>query len=963
MSYRLGVDVGGTFTDVCSSTRTAVAPGGRRRPRPRPTSPSACSTASTRSARDAGIDRPTIAAGAARHDGRDQRDPRGQGRDRRPGDHRGLPAGAADRPLVRARRPGRLDHLAQARAAGRAGEHRRGRPSGSPATARSSRPLDEDAARAPAAALRGHGIEALAISLINAFANDAHERRIARARRRGAAGHPGVAVQRRAAGAARVRAGADHGRQRLRAAAGRPLRRATSPSQLPTSRACTATLSILRSDGGLAAADAAVAAPVTMLLSGPAGGVTGAVWVAEQSGHRDLLTFDMGGTSTDVALVQDLKPRIGRETKVGDLDGAGVRGRRADGRRRRRIDRPRARAHQGAARRSAVGRRRSRARPPTARAAPSRPSPTRTSSSATCRPSLAGGEITLDVEAARAAVQKVADAMGLPSVEAAAAGIIDIVNENMLGGLRLVSVQQGFDPRDFALVAFGGAGPLHANAIGRADRRLAGDRAAVARRAVRARRRHHLAARRVGAHLLRRFADLDRRRAARDPDRARRGRRRRGWPRRGCRPTSRPVELRGRRPLLRPGLRDPGRRRPGLARRPGRLADRARRAPSTPSTSGCSPSCSASTTSWSTPAPRSAARGRRSRRRRWSRATATRPPRGPAPPGLRRAARFADAGDLRPRAAPGRRRARRSRRSSPRWTRPPWSCPATHATVARVGQPADPADHHRKRGLSHGTHHRDHDRTVATADVDPVTLDLIENGLRNARYEMDEVLFRTALSPGIREQHDEFPLIADPAGKMVVGQFGLSIPDFLDGFDGDIGEGDVLLTSDPYACGAAISHANDWLVVMPIFVEGRLVGWASMFGHMSDVGGKTPSSMPTDAQDHLRGGRGHPAVQAVQRRAGERGRAADHPEPGPRPRLEPGRPERPGRRLPDREPAGAGDVRPVRHRDLPVRAGRAAAAQLRRHEDAAARWCSRRAGRCRSPTTSATTASATGRTS
>ena len=137
---------------------------------------------------------------------------------------------------------------------------------------------------------------------------------------------------------------------------------------------------------------------------------------------------------------------------------------------------------------------------------------------------------------------------------------------------------------------------------------------------------------------------------------------------------------------------------------------------------------------------------------------------------------------------------------------------------------------------------------LESVEVDPVTLDLVENSLRNARYEMDEVLFRTALSPGIREQHDEFPLIADPSGKMVVGQFGLSIPDFLDGFAGDIGEGDVLLTSDPYACGAAISHANDWLVVMPIFFEQRVVGWASMFGHMSDVGGKTPSSMPTDAR-------------------------------------------------------------------------------------------------------------------
>src|SRR5580765_6220521 len=140
------------------------------------------------------------------------------------------------------------------------------------------------------------------------------------------------------------------------------------------------------------------------------------------------------------------------------------------------------------------------------------------------------------------------------------------------------------------------------------------------------------------------------------------------------------------------------------------------------------------------------------------------------------------------------------------------------------------------------------DGAVAAVDVDAVTLDIIENALRNARYEMDEVLFRTALSPGIREQHDEFPLIGDPEGKMVAGQFGLSVPALLGRYEGTIEEGDVLLTSDPYACDAAISHANDWLIVLPIFHEGRVVGWASMFGHMSDVGGKTPSSMPTDAR-------------------------------------------------------------------------------------------------------------------
>ena len=131
--------------------------------------------------------------------------------------------------------------------------------------------------------------------------------------------------------------------------------------------------------------------------------------------------------------------------------------------------------------------------------------------------------------------------------------------------------------------------------------------------------------------------------------------------------------------------------------------------------------------------------------------------------------------------------------------------------------------------------------------VDPVTVDIIENALRNTRYEMDAVLFRTAMSPGIREQHDEFPIIADRAGRMVVGQFGSFIDGFLTTYQGEISEGDVFLTSDPYACDGAISHANDWLVLLPIYREGALVGWAAMFGHMTDVGGKVPGSLPTDA--------------------------------------------------------------------------------------------------------------------
>ena len=134
-----------------------------------------------------------------------------------------------------------------------------------------------------------------------------------------------------------------------------------------------------------------------------------------------------------------------------------------------------------------------------------------------------------------------------------------------------------------------------------------------------------------------------------------------------------------------------------------------------------------------------------------------------------------------------------------------------------------------------------------TVEVDPITLDIIENALRNIRFEMDAVLFRTAMSPGIREQHDEFPLVCHPDGRMVVGQFGSYVDDFLAHYSGTIEPGDIYLTSDPYKVVGAISHANDWLVLMPIFQEKELVGWSSMFGHMTDVGGKVPGSLPTDA--------------------------------------------------------------------------------------------------------------------
>ncbi len=157
---------------------------------------------------------------------------------------------------------------------------------------------------------------------------------------------------------------------------------------------------------------------------------------------------------------------------------------------------------------------------------------------------------------------------------------------------------------------------------------------------------------------------------------------------------------------------------------------------------------------------------------------------------------------------------------------------------------------------------------IPDLEIDPVTLDIIEGALKNARHEMDAVLFRTAMSPVIREQHDEFPMITDPLGRMVVGQFGSYIAQMMEEYDEVIEEGDVILTSDPYKCGGAVSHVNDFLICVPIFFAGELVGWASMFGHQMDAGGPLPGSLPTGAKTIFGEGLRIPPVKIFRR--GER---------------------------------------------------------------------------------------------
>lgn len=224
-------------------------------------------------------------------------------------------------------------------------------------------------------------------------------------------------------------------------------------------------LSILRSDGGLASARASAESPVNMLMSGPAGGVAGAIYFCSRAGYDNILSLDMGGTSTDVALIQNGKAQVRRETIIGDVrvraPSVDVRTVGAGGGSIAFVPELTKALRVGPLSAGAVP------GPAAYMAGGEEPTVCDANVVLGYLPSdvQLGGAMAIDKSSAEKAVQKVADAMGIGLMEAAE-GIIKIVNEAMFGALRLVSVEQGYDPRDFSLVGFGGAGPLHANALG-----------------------------------------------------------------------------------------------------------------------------------------------------------------------------------------------------------------------------------------------------------------------------------------------------------------------------------------------------------------------------------------------------------------------------------------------------------------------------------------------------------------
>jgi 5-oxoprolinase (ATP-hydrolysing) len=228
----------------------------------------------------------------------------------------------------------------------------------------------------------------------------------------------------------------------------------------------TDTIRILKSDGDLTSVDIAGELPVNILMSGPAGGVKAVSHlVAKNTPYKNLITIDMGGTSTDCALLSGSDVVLRRETVVGPLTvkspSVDVRTVGAGG--------GSIAVYNDLTTQLRVG-------PESAGATPGPAAYGKGGSQATVTdanlvlgylPSkLLGGAFQLEVAAAATAVESIAKQMGIETTSAAE-GIIDLVNESMHGALRLVSVEQGYDPRDFALVAFGGAGPLHANALGK----------------------------------------------------------------------------------------------------------------------------------------------------------------------------------------------------------------------------------------------------------------------------------------------------------------------------------------------------------------------------------------------------------------------------------------------------------------------------------------------------------------
>ncbi|HJO32971.1 MAG TPA: hydantoinase/oxoprolinase family protein [Anaerolineales bacterium] len=327
-------------------------------------------------------------------------------------------------------------------------------------------PLAEDEIPTLIAALRGEHIQAVAVCLLFSFLHPDHEQRIATALR--AAGFL-VSISSEILPEFRE----------YERASTTAINAYVTPvlsgyiGQLESElSAKAASFRIMQSNGGSIGASRARAEAVRSILSGPAGGVVGATYVAREAGFRQVVTFDMGGTSTDVSLSQgDI--RVTNDTKVGglpiripvlDIHTVGAGGGSI--------------AHVDAGGALCVGPQSAGADPGPACYGKGGQQPTVTDANLVlgrlAPEYFLGGQMALQRDAAATALEGLAQqaglqpAPGLTPGQTAALGVIEVANAHMQRALRVISVERGFDPRDFTLVAFGGSGGLHASALARA---------------------------------------------------------------------------------------------------------------------------------------------------------------------------------------------------------------------------------------------------------------------------------------------------------------------------------------------------------------------------------------------------------------------------------------------------------------------------------------------------------------
>ncbi|GES66475.1 hydantoin utilization protein A [Aspergillus terreus] len=603
---------------------------------------------------------------------------------------------------------------------------------------------------------------------------------------------------------------------------------------------------ILKSDGGLTSLGLAGHLPVNILMSGPAGGVQGvADVVTRNTPYKNLIAFDMGGTSTDVALIYQGKPQLRRETVVGDLT---VRSPAVDIRT--------VGAGGGSIAKYMDITETLRVGPESAGASPGPASYDKGGAEATVTDAnlvlgylpdtLLGGEFTLNAQAAWTAVEDIAKQMNL-SVAQTAEDIINLVNETMYGALRLVSVEQGYDPKDFALVAFGGAGPLHANAVGKLLGAWPvivppspGTLCALGDATTRLSHTQSssyisLLSATTSQEVKRRFDELEA----------------------SCRETmhasnlNQPIDLdityhidlryRGQALNLTVDLEaetlsledEPWRN--VLQAKFNQLHEQQFKY--------CLPNFElelmrlevvAVDASPSIGLPQ------------LSKAESTEPP---AEALVSKKQIIVEGREIV--AALWDRE-----KASQQGVRFEGPCIITETDSNTLILPGyygeiDSIGNILIRPVGDATRGPATDQSpeaaLRTVQSTPLIPTLVASALASIRSEMDTLMLRCSMSPAIREQQDEFNVITTAEGKMLVGQFGSFITQFLGAWKGTIEDGDVFITNDTYMIEGAVTHLNDVIVLLPIFYEHRLIGWASQFGHLTDVGGIVPGSMSINA--------------------------------------------------------------------------------------------------------------------